>query len=230
MKVDCRARRLWVAGGSTGLIFVYNIDTGSLIKKYTTPQTTSTFLNDIALAPNGDAYITDSYRPVLFKIAGSDSQPGELESWLDFTGTAVQYAPGALALNGIVVSTDGQYIVVVHTTDQKLYRVSVSDKTATNISVGSGLVPGDGMVLDGQVLYVVTRASMANAILVFQMSPDFSGGTLRDILFDPTFAFPTTIARAGNRMLVVNSQFDKRSDGNPVLPFTISEIAIPRVP
>ncbi|MDZ4230544.1 MAG: hypothetical protein U1B77_01850, partial [Dehalococcoidales bacterium] len=37
MKVDSQTRRLWVAGGATGLIFVYNVDSGALVRKYTTP-------------------------------------------------------------------------------------------------------------------------------------------------------------------------------------------------
>jgi Cu-Zn family superoxide dismutase len=43
---------------------------------------------------------------------------------------------------------------------------------------------------------------------------------------DSSFAFPTTIAYARNRLLVVNSQFNRREEG-PVLPFTVSSIRIP---
>ena len=39
----------------------------------------------------------------------------------------------------------------------------------------------------------------------------------------PRFHLPTTVAIAGRRLLVVNSQFDKRS-GTPVLPFTVSAV------
>jgi Cu-Zn family superoxide dismutase len=38
--------------------------------------------------------------------------------------------------------------------------------------------------------------------------------------------FPTTAARAGKRLLVVNSQFDKRG-GTPVLPFTVAAVRRP---
>ncbi len=46
---------------------------------------------------------------------------------------------------------------------------------------------------------------------------------------DPTFRFPTTAASArGGRLLVVNSQFDRRSAGQPPeLPFTVSSIKRP---
>ena len=40
------------------------------------------------------------------------------------------------------------------------------------------------------------------------------------------FMFPTTAARDGRRLLVVNAQFDKRPTGNPVLPFTVSAVTL----
>ncbi len=45
---------------------------------------------------------------------------------------------------------------------------------------------------------------------------------------NPSFAYPTTIAKANDRLLVVNSQFDKRGDNvKPVLPFTIVSVVAP---
>jgi Cu-Zn family superoxide dismutase len=45
---------------------------------------------------------------------------------------------------------------------------------------------------------------------------------------DPTLRFPTTIDFARGRLLVVNSQFDKRGPGlTPELPFTVSSIPLP---
>jgi hypothetical protein len=43
---------------------------------------------------------------------------------------------------------------------------------------------------------------------------------------DPSLAYPTTIAKYDERLLVVNSQFDER-EGEPELPFTVSDIEIP---
>lgn len=227
MKVDSKTRRLWVAGGATGLIFVYNVDSGTLVRKYATPQAEQTFLNDIALAPNGDAYITDSRRPVLFKISGSSAQPGELESWLDFAGTPVKFTEGATALNGIVVSQDGAYIVVVHSGDQKLFRIAIAGKETSEVDLVGIPQGGDGMVLDSQMLYVLTRTP-SDMIVRIQMTPDFSSGTIKDNFRDDSFAFPTTIAKVDGRMLVVNSQFNARSAGQtPKLPFSISDIPIP---
>lgn len=229
MKVDSKNRRLWVCGGGTGQMFVYNVDTGALIRKYAAPSAPSTFINDVALAPNGDAYFTDSRRPVLFKISGSGSQPGELESWLDFNGTPVVYTANATSLNGIVISPDSAYIVVVHSGARKLYRITVSIKEALEIDLGGKPQGGDGMVLDGNVLYVLERTQTGDGIVRIDMLPDLSRGAIRDSFRDASFAFPTTIAKVGDRMLVVNSQFNTRGAGlTPKLPFTVSDIPIPK--
>lgn len=229
MKVDETRRRLWIAGGATGLMLVYNIDTGALIRKYTTPQAEQTFLNDVALAPNGDAYFTDSRRPVLFKIDGAGEPPGELASWLDFNGTPVKFTPGATALNGIVVSGDGRYIVVVHSGDRKLFRITVASREVREVDLDGTPQGGDGMVLDGETLYVLARTETGDGIARIQMAPDLASGTIRDSFRDDSFAFPTTIAKVADRMLVVNSQFNARGEGlTPKLPFTVSDIPIPK--
>lgn len=45
---------------------------------------------------------------------------------------------------------------------------------------------------------------------------------------DPSFAFPTTLTDARGRLLVVNSQFNRRGPGlSPTLPFTVSVIKRP---
>lgn len=44
-KVDSNGN-LWVAGGGTGQMFVYNTADGSLVASYTTPEVEQTFIND----------------------------------------------------------------------------------------------------------------------------------------------------------------------------------------
>ena len=55
----------------------------------------------------------------------------------------------------------------------------------------------------------------------------YASGTVASSETNPAFAYPTTLDKAGDRLLVVNSQFDKRSSGQPVLPFTVASVPIP---
>ena len=58
--------RLFVGGGATGAIWVYDIRTRALVRRYETGS--GGFLNDVAITPNGDAYVTDSQRPFIFRV------------------------------------------------------------------------------------------------------------------------------------------------------------------
>lgn len=225
MKVDAQ-NRLFVAGGGSGKVFVYDTVGKTLLKTLTTPAASATFLNDITLTPDA-AYITDSQRPILFRVSRSETSLGEIENWLDFTGTALEYQSG-FNLNGIASTPDGQYLIVVQSNTGKLFRITVADKSVAEISLNGGATVknGDGILLDGQTLYVVRNQDVI--IVPVTLSADFSTGILGTPFSDDSLRYPTTIAQEGKRLLVVNAQFDKRGKPGvtPELPFTVSDIAI----
>jgi hypothetical protein len=47
-----------------------------------------------------------------------------------------------------------------------------------------------------------------NQITEIKLSPDLSSGTVSGIITNPSFQVPTTIARSGNLLAVVNAKFD----------------------
>ena len=224
MKVDANGR-LWVAGGNSGNVYVYDTSSGELLKTFETPAADATFLNDVTVLPDGSVYVTDSQRPVLFKITATPDDLGELEAWLELDGTAIEYQEG-FNLNGVASSADGQFLVVVQSNTGQLFRVEVATQTVAEISVGTALTAGDGILLDGQTLYVV-RNSLGE-IAVVGLTADLSEGSVTNTLTDASLMYPTTIAAVDGGLLVVNSQFDNRGEGKtPVLPFTVSRVDLP---
>ncbi|MBE7552822.1 MAG: SMP-30/gluconolactonase/LRE family protein [Anaerolineales bacterium] len=220
-KVDSNGN-LWVAGGGTGQMFVYNTADGSLVASYTTPEVEQTFINDLALTPDGSAYFTDSFRPILFKVSGTEG--GEAEAWLDFTGTPIQYSEG-FNLNGIAATPDGRYLLTIHSPTGNLFRIDTNSQEIIQVDTGGAeLTAGDGILLIGNTLYV-TRNSFGEIVPVV-MSEDFSTGTAGATFTDPSLIYPTTIAQADDSLLVANSQFNNR-EGTPELPFTVSRIPLP---
>lgn len=224
MKVDRRGR-LFISGGSSGRVFVYDAGSGALLGAFSDGQT-NTFVNDVAVTRDGTAYFTDSLSPFLYRV--STGQNGQLtfETWLDFTGTVVQYQPG-FNLNGIAATPDGQYLIVVQSNTGKLFRITIPTKEVVEIDLGGAtLTNGDGILLRGRTLYVVRNQQAL--IVKVRLSGDLTHGSVVSSTTDPSLAFPTTIALARGRLLVVNSQFDKRGPGlTPVLPFTVSSIRVP---
>ena len=224
LDVDSQGR-LWVAGGGSGQIRVYDIATGDLVATVSTPEAEATFINDVIVV-DGEAYATDSSRPILFRIPPTlDSA----EPWVDFTGTAFEYIEGFNA-NGIEVSADGRYLIVVQMNTGNLYRIDRETKAVSLIDLSEGMMParvmgGDGLELDGLTLYVVQNA--AHNIAVLELEPDFSSATVIANITDPSFGFPTTAVKVGDQLLVVNSQFDKMDTEDLVLPFTVSGVPVP---
>ena len=217
-KVDDEGR-LWVAGGGTGMIFAYDTADGSLVGSFSTPESGSTFINDLAITESG-VYFTDSFRPILWRI--TDLAQGEAEAWLDFTGSAINYVDG-FNLNGIVATEDGNSLIVVHSGEGELYRIDVATREVSWISTGTiPLTAGDGLSLIGNTLYV-TRNSFGE-IVAIDLSADLSTGTGGELITSDLFGYPTTIAYTGYSFLVANSQFNNR--GAPNLPFTVAEIPL----
>ena len=207
---------LWVAGGNTGLIFNYSTRSGSLGGKFETGS--GGFLNDVVVTPNGDAFVTDSLRPTLWRVARGGTTA---EAWLDFTGTPIQYTTG-FNLNGIVATEDGRYLIVSQTNKASLFRIDTRTKQVVQIAGAS--VAGDGLQLRGRTLWAIA----GGAIVKVALSGDLTRGRVVSTTTDPSFSSPTTNAIARGRMLVVNSQFAARNSGTaPTLPFTISSVRIP---
>ena len=234
---------LVVAGGSTGQVHVYDIASGALVGYFRNDQPEgATFLNGVAVSPAGDGYITDSFNPTLYRIgadamaSGAGSATGAtpaaspeaaqaLEAFVAFADTPLAYQEGFNA-NGIVSTPDGTFLLVVQTNTGNLYRVNVETREITQVDLGGGtLVSGDGMYLDGQLLYVVRN--QAGDIMPVGLGQDYATGEISDPFTDPSFATPTSIARYDACLLVVNSQFAARESGQPELPFTVSAIPLP---
>ena len=223
MEVD-EEGRLYIAGGDTGRIFVYDTESADQIRRLDTPDAEATFLNDVAVTPDGDAYFTDSMRPVLFRVTSTGDGVGDAEPWLNFEGTPAEYEEG-FNFNGIDATEDGRYLVAVKSNTGELFRIDTESKEVVEIDLGGEtLANGDGLLLDGRTVYVVRNEQ--GLIVPVKLSGEYISGEVGEPFTDPSFAFPTTIAKANGRLLVVNSQFDKR-EGEPELPFTVSSVEVP---
>lgn len=225
LKVDDRDR-LWIAGGATGRLFVYDATSGALIRRFDLEPGSPTFVNDMAISPSGDAFFTDSQRPFLYRVFEDASGELVFERFLDFTGTALVYTPG-FNVNGIAASADGRFLVVVQSNTGRLFRIDIAARTVAPIGLGGATVTnGDGLVLQGRTLLVVRNQQ--ELIVRIDLTDNYAAGRILSEFTDPTFGYPTTAALTPIGLLVVNSQFDRRGPGLvPDLPFTVSGVRLP---
>jgi sugar lactone lactonase YvrE len=233
MKVD-RQGRLYVSGAATGQMWVYDSHSRRLVRHFDTGlRGPNTFINDVTVTPDGDAYFTDSVAPVLWRVPAAavrhrDPTVAAPQRFLDFTGTAVVYQAG-FNLNGIWFAAGGRQLVTVQSNTGKLFRIGVADRSVAEIPVAGGpLANGDGILLAGPVLFVARNANQL--IVTVGLDRKLSSGRVLAQFTDPALHTPTTLALSGTRLLVVNSQFDRQGPGLvPDLPFTVSGVPLERV-
>ncbi len=218
-KVDSNGK-LWVAGGRTGKMWVYDTTDGSLVAQFTTPAGEA-FINDMAITDSG-VYFTDSFRPIIWRVTNLDAP--EAEAWLDLTGSAINYTPG-FNLNGIVATPDGKNLIVVHSIEGELYRINTETKEVFWVQTGTiPLTAGDGLAYVNGVVYVL-RNSYAEIVRI-DLAEDLNSGGGGEVTYSDLFIYPTTLAFTGNTFLVANSQFNNQG-GSPILPFTVAQIPLP---
>lgn len=227
MKLDMK-KRLWVCGGPENRIYVLNHD-GSLLKTWDTKALfNSGFIND-CIIDDKYIYFTDSQVKKIYRTLVNTDQPGDLEEWLAFTDQQIPYATGTNA-NGIEMTPDGKYLIIVISNSGKLYKINKTSKAISEITLNTPVNSGDGLWLDGTILYVSRNAT--GKIFPVQLNADYTQGIVGNG-FGENLLFNTTIAKAGDYFLVVNGQLNRRPNPNnpnapqPVLPFTVSRVAIP---
>ena len=206
LKVDEPHHLLFVAGGFTGAAFVYDSRTGAPVATYQFAPSGPTLLNDVVVTRDS-AYFTDSFNPVLYKIpigpGGTLGQGGTIA----LSGPAAFIDPTFPNLNGIDATPDGSTLIVNHTPLGALFTVDPATGASKAIQV-DGLVPFtvDGLLLDGRDVWVVEN--FANTLVRVTLSQDLSSGTITSAITSPLFRVPTTVAKHGDRLALVNGRFD----------------------
>lgn len=214
--------RIWVAGARDGSMHVVDIATGRRLARFTTPEG-PWLINDVVLTPDA-AYFTDSLRPMMWRVSRDAVADAALEPWLSFEGTALDFGE-APNLNGIAATPDGRFLIVVHAKTGRLFRIDTGAREIAAVDTGGAeLSSGDGLVLDGQRLFVVRQS--AGEVVALRLSPDLLTAMETKRIKPAELAWPATAAISGDRLIVANSQLNRRATGDPVLPFSLVSIPL----
>ncbi|HEX9417149.1 MAG TPA: hypothetical protein VF895_10630, partial [Gaiellaceae bacterium] len=194
--------RLFVAGAGTGDAYVYDAETGTLLRTYDFAAS-DTFINDVVVTPDA-AYFTDSRKAVLYEVPiGPGGELGEDFETIDLVNFVLV---GAFNLNGIDATPSGDTLIAVQSSTGKLFRIDPATGVTNEISLGGETVSnGDGILLSGKTLYVVQNT--LNQVAVIALGPDLSSGHVVTRLTDSDFSVPTTIDEFGSRLYAVNARF-----------------------
>lgn len=213
--------KLFVAGGPTGSIYVYQIRTGALLARFETGS--GGFLNDLVVTAKGDVYVTDSFRPTLWHLTPAMVRAGSGTPEGIAVGPEISYTAGRFNLNGIVERLGGRELIVVSSFSQSLFRIDIdpgNTAARTITKIDAPALGGDGLLIDRGRLLVVTGNPAA--VTVLSLSNHDLSARVDRVLTDPSLRGPSTIARARDRYLVVNADFATNTQ-----PYTVSLLRAP---
>ena len=203
MAADVAQDLLFVAGGFTGQGYVYDTRTGDTVATYQFASPPATVINDVALTTDG-AWFTDSAQANLYFVpVSATGVPGPFTT-LALSGPAADTS-GDFNLNGIQATSDGKTLVVAHSGNGSLYTVDPASGESATIA-GVSVPNVDGIVLQGKRLWAVQNAD--NQVTRIRLSPHLTSGVVEEVITSDLFQFPTTAARFGSRLAVVNAKFD----------------------
>lgn len=224
VEYEARRNRLWVAGGPTGKVRVYNASTGTLLQTYSfTGGVDGIFLNDLVVTRNA-VYVTDSKTKQLDVIPlgrhGGLPAPSGVRTLALSGDIAWVTGPNEFNANGIVARNG--WLILVQSNTGRLFRVNRATGVTRAIDLGGTSVGfGDGLELHGSTLYVVRN--QLNTVAVYRLGARLRSARFLGNLPSAGLAIPTTAAFQSGMLWAVNARF-----GTAVTPAT--EYWITRLP
>jgi sugar lactone lactonase YvrE len=207
MAADLAHQLLFVAGGFTGQAYIYNTRSGATVATYQLAAPATSLVNDVALTNDG-AWFTDSFQAQLYFVPVSRAGiPAPTFRTLALSGpaAAISPLPDLPNLNGIQATANGKTLIVAHSANAQLY--TVDPTTGASATIAGVSVPNvDGIVLEAGRLWAVQNFS--NQVTRIRLAPDLTSGVVEEVITSDLFQIPTTAARFGSRLAVVNAKFD----------------------
>jgi sugar lactone lactonase YvrE len=203
MAADVAHELLFVAGGESGQGYVYDTRIGAGVAIYQLTSSTPTVVNDVTVTKDG-AWFTDSLQAQLYFVPVSGAGVLGSPRTLVLSGPAADTS-GEFNLNGIAATANGTTLIVAHSGTSQLYTVDPTSGASAAIA-GVSVPFVDGIVLEAGRLWAVQN--FANQVSRIRLSPDLASGVVEEVITSDLFQTPTTAARFGSRLAVVNAKFD----------------------
>ena len=225
LQIDYKRNRLLVAGFNgaelydgnpetkgTAFLRVYNLETGVIEKDINlsslAPEASAYFANDIAVDNDGNAYISDWYARVVYKV-DLDGNPSIF--WRNETG--IPSGP-----NGLDFHPDGYLLVsMLNVNDKGLYseyalvKIPVDEpKSANIVEISNSIFTGfDGMVInsEGNVIGVTNNGVSPGGNMLIELSGN-KGWDTAEVVKSKVITASTTVAvTPENKNYVINQDF-----------------------
>ena len=172
--------------------------------------------NDVALDTAGNAYVTDSYRPLIYRVTPG----GEASVFLrDPAFEPISQESGALALDGLVYHPDG-FLIASNYERGRLYRIPLADPTDFAEIPLADTLPGlDDLLLFNDNQLAITRTyadstdTSVSEVAVITSYDGWQTARLTQQLRPASLTGPTGLVIVGDMVFVTNAHSREPVEG-----------------
>jgi hypothetical protein len=239
--VDAARSRLWAVNADLGAcskpsaagpkqlaaVAMYDLRTGKALGYFDLAPFSQGphLLNGIALDEAGNAYVSDSFAPALYKIDAQGHASLLLQNQL--------FAGAGINLNGLAAHPGG-YLLVIKKSDGRLFKVPLAQpQQFSQVRVDRSLVGGDGLLLigDRSVVVVANRTPEQTTNAAFALSSSDDWASARVVAEQPLGDdYTTTAVARDGKLFAVSSKLNQFIQAPPEdrarmrVPATIRQI------
>jgi len=216
LAVDARRGRVLVVNGDVGIsdhstpdtirkvagLGVYDLRTGHRIAYHDLAALDPDhdhFGNDVAVTPDGTAYVTDSFSGAVYRV------PLHGEPSILLRDDRLMPAGSGNGANGIVAHPDG-FLLVAHSSGRALYKLAGDE--LTQVTVDQPIGAPDGLLLDPDGALHAIDNTAANRVVTLRSTDGWATAGLAESVSWPDPA-PTTMARGDCGTYVLSGRLDQ---------------------
>lgn len=207
LHIDGSKKRLLVVNanidGSLSALAAYELSSGERIfyTDLAALEEGPHFANDVTVDKKGNAYVTDSYSGIIFKVAPDG------EASVFFKDEDLAPSPGNFGLNGIDYDPRG-FLLVSHLENNQILKFPLNTpENYSEVAIPTELSGPDGIYLNNpnELLVVSNDGGDENAVVhTFKTNDQWETATLKNA-FSTSSTFPTTVTVKGSTPYVLYS-------------------------
>lgn len=230
LAIDPRRRRLHAVstrlGGTpdsaSNHVVTYDLASGARIRSIAVPAAAQ--LNDVAVGPGGELYVTDTRGGGVFRIG---AEGGAVDT--------VVAPPSLPGVNGIALAADGKALYLAHSTGISRFELGTRE-LLPRIDIPAGETVGaiDGLYADGNALVGIQNVTNPGRVIRIPLRADGRGAERVETLLShhhPAIDEPTTGAIVGRSLaLLATTQVARFTPQGITSPETLKRPVVLLVP